>query len=142
MVLVEALTQHPLIWEKTKQAEPKVPEGMPTPFLDIARHCLRRDPRGRWTVVEIAERLEQPSSPPSERRLPGQRSPSRAAALHYSDDRSPPDTGSYYCGLQAAPSSGGSTDAFRRTGTAESSATTEAGPSDACNGAIHAEPQR
>jgi TonB family protein len=64
MVLVEALTQHPLIWEKTKQAEPKVPEGMPTPFLDIARHCLRRDPRGRWTVAEIAVRLEQPSSPP------------------------------------------------------------------------------
>jgi len=64
MVLVEALTQHPLIWEKTKQAEPKVPEGMPAPFLDIARHCLRRDPRGRWTVAEIAERLEQPSISP------------------------------------------------------------------------------
>ncbi len=64
MVLVEALTQHPLIWEKTKHREPKVPERMPAPFLDIARHCLRRDPRGRWTVAEIAERLEQPSISP------------------------------------------------------------------------------
>jgi TonB family protein len=66
MVLVEALTQHPLIWEKMKQVEPKVPEGMPTPFLDIARHCLRRDPRRRWTVAEIAERLEQPSDAPQQ----------------------------------------------------------------------------
>ena len=66
-----------------------------------------------------------------------------AAELHCPDDRSPPDTGSYYCGLKAAPpSSGGSADAFGRTGTAESSATTEAAPSDACNGAIHAEQQR
>jgi TonB family protein len=65
-VLVEALTQHPLIWEKTKQAEPKVPEGMPAPFLDIVRHCLRRGPRGRWTVAEIAERLEQPSDAPQQ----------------------------------------------------------------------------
>jgi TonB family protein len=61
MVLFEALTQHPLIWEKTKHREPKVPDGMPTPFLDIARHCLRRDPRSRWTVAEILQRLEQPS---------------------------------------------------------------------------------
>jgi TonB family protein len=64
MVLVEALTQQPLIWEKTKQAEPKVPERMPEPFLDIARHCLRPDPRRRWTVGEIAERLEKPSDAP------------------------------------------------------------------------------
>ena len=67
IVLVEALTQHPLVWEKTKHDEPEVAEGMPAPFLDIARHCLRRDPRGRWTVAEIAARLEQPSdAPPQE----------------------------------------------------------------------------
>jgi TonB family protein len=64
MVLVEALTQHPLIWEKTKHGEPNVPEGMPAPFLDIARHCLRRDPRNRWTVAKIAAGLEQPSDAP------------------------------------------------------------------------------
>jgi TonB family protein len=66
MVLVEALTQHPFIWEKMKHDEPKVPERMPTPFLDIARHCLRRDPRKRWTIAEIAERLEQPSDAPQQ----------------------------------------------------------------------------
>jgi TonB family protein len=71
MVLVEAVTQHPLIWEKTKHEEPKVPERMPAPFLDIARHCLRRDPRGRWTVAEIAERLEQPSDAPQRGTLVG-----------------------------------------------------------------------
>jgi len=71
MVLVEALTQHPLSWEKTKHREPKVPERMPAPFLDIARHCLRRDPRGRWTVAEIAERLEQPSDAPQRETIVG-----------------------------------------------------------------------
>ena len=71
MVLVEALTQHPLIWEKTKQTEPKLPDGMPAPFLDIARHCLRRDPRRRWTIPEIAERLEQPSDAPQQETIAG-----------------------------------------------------------------------
>jgi TonB family protein len=66
MVLVEALTQHPFILEKTKHDEPNVPERMPAPFLDIARHCLRRDPRNRWTIAGIAERLEQPSDAPQQ----------------------------------------------------------------------------
>jgi TonB family protein len=59
MVLVEALTQHPLTWVETKQDNPQVP----APFLDIARYCLRRDPRERWTAAEIAKMLKQLSSP-------------------------------------------------------------------------------
>jgi TonB family protein len=31
---------------------------MPEPFLDIASHCLRRRPHGRWTVAQIAAHLE------------------------------------------------------------------------------------
>jgi TonB family protein len=31
---------------------------LPAPFSDIARHCLERDPRRRWTVAEIQARLK------------------------------------------------------------------------------------
>ncbi len=65
MTLVEALTQSPPIWKETEQAEPMLPETLPQPFFDITSHCLRRNPQHRWTVPEIAARLEQPS-PPSE----------------------------------------------------------------------------
>src|SRR5438445_13363478 len=39
------------------QADPIVPDTLPQPFLDVARHALRRDPRRRWSVPEIAARL-------------------------------------------------------------------------------------
>jgi len=41
-----------------KQHEPVVPETLPEPFLEIARHCLRSNPPSRWTVADIAARLE------------------------------------------------------------------------------------
>src|SRR5207247_3447228 len=37
--------------------DPIVPATLPQPFLDGARHALRRDPRRRWSVSEIAARL-------------------------------------------------------------------------------------
>src|SRR5712692_4280747 len=52
MTLVEALTQRLPVWERTEQGEPALPETMPEPFLDIARHCLRRDPQRRWRSEE------------------------------------------------------------------------------------------
>jgi TonB family protein len=64
MTLVEALTQHPPVWEGAEQAELGLPETLPEPFLDIASHCLRRDPQRRWTVAAIAARLQQDSSSP------------------------------------------------------------------------------
>ncbi len=60
MTLVEALTQRLPVWEGTEQ-EPVLPEAVPAPFLDIARHCLRRDPQRRWRVAEIAARLKPTS---------------------------------------------------------------------------------
>ena len=60
MTLVEALTQRLPIWEGTVRGEPVLPETIPAPFLDIARHCLRRDPQLRWTVADITARLQQP----------------------------------------------------------------------------------
>ncbi|HEY6267973.1 MAG TPA: TonB family protein [Candidatus Acidoferrum sp.] len=57
MTLVEALTQHAPASPSGSQADPLVPDTLPQPFLDVARHALRRDPRRRWTIPEIAARL-------------------------------------------------------------------------------------
>jgi len=59
VTLVETLTQRPPVWDQTKQEEPVLPETLPAPFLDIARHCLRRDPQRRWTAADIAARLQR-----------------------------------------------------------------------------------
>ena len=64
MTLVEALTQHLPVWERTEGGEPVVPLTLPPPFLDIACHCLRRDPQLRWTVAEIVAWLQPPSPVP------------------------------------------------------------------------------
>jgi TonB family protein len=61
MTLVEALTQRLPVWEGTEQGEPVLPETVPAPFLDLARHCLRRAPQRRWTAAEVAARLYQTS---------------------------------------------------------------------------------
>lgn len=62
VTLVEALTQRLPVWERTEQKEPVLPESLPESFLDIARHCLRRDPQRRWTVADIKARLQPTSS--------------------------------------------------------------------------------
>ncbi len=57
MTLVETLTQHVPAVQPGSQADPLVPDALPQPLLDIARHALRRDARRRWTIPEIAARL-------------------------------------------------------------------------------------
>jgi TonB family protein len=57
MTLVEALTQHAPALPSGSQADPVVSDTLPQPFLDVARHALRRDPRRRWSIPEIAARL-------------------------------------------------------------------------------------
>jgi len=57
MTLVETLTQHAPASQPGSQADPLVPDTLPEPLLDIARHALRGDPRRRWTIPEIAARL-------------------------------------------------------------------------------------
>src|ERR1700678_4488540 len=64
MTLAEVLTQRLPAWERTNQAEPSLPSNLPTEILDLARHCLRRDPQLRWTVADIAARLQQNSPAP------------------------------------------------------------------------------
>jgi serine/threonine protein kinase len=59
MTLVEVLTQRPLLWDG--RGEPVVPETVPSPFRNIASHCLRQDPQRRWTLKEIAAGLQSPA---------------------------------------------------------------------------------
>ena len=49
--LVEALTQRRPMW-------PHLPETLAQPFRDIAEHTLHPDPKKRWTLAQIAARLE------------------------------------------------------------------------------------
>ena len=64
ITLVEALTQR-LPSSVSGSQDPIVPDTLPAIFLDITRHCLHRDPQRRWTVEEIAARLNPASVVPS-----------------------------------------------------------------------------
>jgi serine/threonine protein kinase len=68
MTLCEALTQRLPVWERTNQAEPALPSNLPPEFLELARHCLRRDPQLRWSVADIAARL-LPNAPAPPKQL-------------------------------------------------------------------------
>ncbi len=57
VTLVEVLTQRPPTPSPENQADPIVPDTLPQPLLDIARHCLRRDPQLRWTTAQISDCL-------------------------------------------------------------------------------------
>jgi TonB family protein len=57
MTLSEVLTQRLPVWERLGQEEPRLPDGMPAPFGEIASRCLAREPLGRWRVEEVAARL-------------------------------------------------------------------------------------
>ena len=57
MALVETLTQRVPAWERFGHADPILPKSLPSPFLEIARSCLRRDPQLRGSVGDISARL-------------------------------------------------------------------------------------
>jgi TonB family protein len=62
VTLVEALTQHVPVWDRSTDAQPAVLESVPKPFGDIAQECLRVDPTRRCTLTEIKARLENAPS--------------------------------------------------------------------------------
>ena len=64
ITLVEILTQRVPPWDRNGRGEPDVPETLPAPLLEIARHCLRRDAKLRWTITYIANRLNPPVAAP------------------------------------------------------------------------------
>lgn len=53
VMLVEVLTQEPPEWNPSDRRDPVPPETMPPPFPEIVRHCLRRDPKSRWSAATI-----------------------------------------------------------------------------------------
>jgi TonB family protein len=57
MTLVEALTQSVPVLPPGIDSNLIIPDTLPQPFLDIARHALLREPRRRWTIAEIAARM-------------------------------------------------------------------------------------
>ena len=65
MSLVEMLTQRAPAFDYTSRQDPVLPETLPALYLDIARHCLKRDPKQRWTVAQIAERLNVSTAAPN-----------------------------------------------------------------------------
>jgi TonB family protein len=81
MTVVEVLTQRLPVWEQPKQAEPALPETLPAPFFEIARHCLCRDPQHRWTVADITARLQ--TTPPVPNKQVTTRPPKRLAKWRY-----------------------------------------------------------
>jgi TonB family protein len=56
MLLAMVLTQRLPSWD-AKGEEPILPENLPAPFNDVARHCLHVDARARWSPADIAARL-------------------------------------------------------------------------------------
>lgn len=69
MTLVEALTQRRPVWNAGEERDPALPQGIPAEFREIARNALRRDPRSRWTVAQIQERLSGRPAAASARRF-------------------------------------------------------------------------
>jgi len=70
VTVAETLTQRLPTWTNRLGSEPTLPDKMPEPFADIARHCLVRDPRSRWKIAEINNRLSAPSLAPKEQPKP------------------------------------------------------------------------
>ena len=58
VTLAEALSQRSPATGQPGPFEPSVIEGLPEPFADIARHCLRENPAQRWSADDVKRRLE------------------------------------------------------------------------------------
>jgi serine/threonine-protein kinase len=77
VTLVETLTQHPPVWDRSTDSEPAVPESVPEPFAGMARECLRRDPARRCTLSDVKARLDAARSLPEPASKPGGTAPAK-----------------------------------------------------------------
>jgi TonB family protein len=77
ILLVEVLTQHPPVWDRSTNREPVVPESIPQPFADIAQKCLRFDYARRCTISDVKNRLEAVRSLPNPARKTGRTVPAK-----------------------------------------------------------------
>jgi serine/threonine protein kinase len=55
--LVEILTQQPPLPLSNGVVDPKIPDSLPEPFLDIARHTWICDADARWSASRVSTRL-------------------------------------------------------------------------------------
>lgn len=62
ILLVEALTQQPPVWDRSQGGEPEIPATIPEPFFTICRECLRTDPELRCTLAAIEAHLNPPQA--------------------------------------------------------------------------------
>jgi TonB family protein len=76
VVMVEALTRQPPLWDRSRGAEPVIPASIPPPFFGLARACLQVDPARRWTLSAIGNFLQAPAPKPANKIAAAQ--PSRA----------------------------------------------------------------
>jgi TonB family protein len=60
ILLVEALTQQPPVWDRAQGGEPEIPDTIPEPFFTICRECLRTDAERRCTLAGIKAHLNPP----------------------------------------------------------------------------------
>lgn len=70
MALVETMTQSLPAARTAEQPGLIIPLSLQEPFLDIARHCLLLQPQGRWSVDQIAARLEGRAPVPQTQSIP------------------------------------------------------------------------
>jgi TonB family protein len=57
VTLVEALTQQPAVLPFNENVDPIIPSAVRGQYLEIAQHTLRRNPRLRWEIGQVAEEL-------------------------------------------------------------------------------------
>ncbi len=65
VTLVEVLTQQLPPKPDSEATGPVVPESVPAPFREIAQHCLLRTPELRWSIAEIATKLNPQAPAPA-----------------------------------------------------------------------------
>ncbi len=57
ITVVEALTQHPPVWNRSSAQPPIIPEAVPEPFSQIARRCLQPAPTRQCTLRDVKSLL-------------------------------------------------------------------------------------
>jgi len=64
VTMVEALTQQAPALPAVGQTDPPIPATLEEPFLEIARHALKREAKLRWSSAQIAARLNPAAAAP------------------------------------------------------------------------------
>jgi TonB family protein len=94
ITLIESLTQRVPDGAASAAAGQSVtvPESLPQPFLDIARHSLETNPQQRWTIADISQKLNPKAAPPPavSQSIPAAAKPADPPAKSAPKDAAPP----------------------------------------------------